>query len=153
MSNNRQENWDKTFLKMAKDLSEMSHCVSRQVGALIVKDGRILSSGINGTPQGEINCDDIFTSDFDPIDHRQWSDDHEIHGEQNSLLFAARYGISVDGATMYCTLQPCNQCIKNIMQSGIKRIVFSQYYDRVENTTEIVKRLNNLGIEYKFLQL
>lgn len=145
--------WDKSFLQIAEVLGNKSHCVSQQVGAIAVLDGRILSSGINGTPSGECNCDEIFSDDFDPVAHREWSDIHEVHAEMNMISFAAKYGVSLDGSTMYSTLQPCNQCVKNIIQAGVKRIVYAKKYRRVteKDNQIVVNRLRKLNISYEHI--
>jgi dCMP deaminase len=151
---NKQLRWDITFLKMAQLLGENSHCVSRQVGTLFIQDGRILTSGINGTAIGETNCDELFhRQHFDAVTHREWSDVHEIHAEQNALLFAAKKGISLKGSTVYSTLQPCSQCSKMLAVVGIKRIVFSNYYDRVTGSDAVKNRLEKLGIEYHHIDI
>ena len=105
---------DKFFLDVASRLADESHCISLHVGAVIVKDKRIISMGYNGTP----------TKD----QHHQWSLSNEIHAEMNALMYAAKQGISVDGCTMYVTHQPCDECIKNIYQAGIKRVVYMHPY-------------------------
>jgi dCMP deaminase len=146
----RELEWDLTFLRIAKEMGNMSHCVSRKVGAIAVKDGRILMSGINGSPAGECNCDRIFSErNFDPVKHRSWSDVNEIHAEMNLVSFAAKYGISLEGSTVYCTLEPCTQCIKNLIQVGIKRVVYSEQYDRVkeEERNFIKERLQRVNIK------
>ncbi len=124
---------DQIFLNISKEISKKSKCVSFQVGCVIVKDGRLLSSGYNGTPKGYDNCHDHFTKgEFDRTEHSKWSDENEIHAEMNSLIFAAREGITIKDSIMYCTLQPCNNCLKNIIASGIKRIVYAEKYDRAK---------------------
>lgn len=153
---NKQRKWDLFFLRTARDLGTMSHCVSRQVGAICVLDGRILSSGINGTPIGEKNCCEHFPLiGFEPKAHREWSDINEVHAEMNLTLFAAKHGVSLAGSTMYASLQPCSQCIKNIIQVGIKRIVYSEKYDRVteEQNQAVIERLANLDISYEHIPL
>lgn len=153
---NKQLKWDRTFLRIARELGDNSHCVSRQVGAIAVLDGRTLSSGVNGTPSGECNCDEIFPKiGFDPVAHRNWSDIHEIHAEMNLISFAAKHGTSLVGSTMYSTLQPCNQCIKNLIQVGIKRIVYSEPYDRVtpEDNEIVIARLSALDIKYEHMEI
>lgn len=132
---------DKLFLDIAKRLASESKCQSLQVGAVIVKDGRVVSTGINGTPNKAINCNSIRFSDSDSkqyvsdytthtvdMEHTEWSSIHEIHAEMNAILYSARKGISTEGATMYVTHEPCDQCLKNIIQSGITRIVYSEPY-------------------------
>jgi dCMP deaminase len=151
-------NWDEIFLTMALALSGASHCVSRQVGALIVKDRRIISTGINGTPTGTPNCDDIFppktSPKFNREKHHAFSTANEIHAEMNALLFHARTGGGkLDGATLYCTLQPCGQCLKNLMRSGVKRIVYAETYDLSSYSSELTQAMNQFGIELKHIKL
>lgn len=125
---------DRVFIGNAINLSYLSHCVSRQVGCVIEKDGRTLSTGINGTSSGDENCDELFPLEgFDAKAHREWSDVNEAHAELNAINWAAKHGISLDGSTLYCTLQPCLQCSKNLPAVGIKRIVFKDLYDRVDS--------------------
>lgn len=115
---------DITFINIAKIIAEESKCISLRVGAVIVKDDRIISMGYNGTVNGSINCNKAFGKEFDSEHHSEWSDSHEIHAEMNALMFAAKYGVSVNDCTLYCTHEPCDQCLKNIIQSGIERIVY-----------------------------
>lgn len=130
----KQSDWDEIFLLMAFAMASASHCVSRQVGALLVKDKRIISTGINGTPEGCPNCDEIFpprTSPlFDREKHHEFSTANEIHAEMNALLFKGKEGggYNLGGATLYCTTQPCNECLKNLVQSGVSRIVYAESY-------------------------
>ncbi len=125
---------DQVFINVGRVMSVLSHCVSRQVACVIAKEGRIIATGINGTTQGDVNCDEIFPKvGFNPVEHRKWADVNEIHGEMNAINWAAKYGLELDGATLYCTLQPCNECSKNIPAVGINRIVFGTFYNRVDN--------------------
>ena len=80
--------------------------------------------GYNGTVSGSLNCNECVGNEFTRENHSEWSDSHEIHAEMNALMFAAKNGLPVDGCTLYCTHEPCDQCLKNIIQSGIKRIVY-----------------------------
>ena len=138
---------DKNFLNIAKELSFASKCVSKQVGAVIVKDGRILSTGYNGTPAGYINCSEHWKDEYTK-DHHEWSKTYEIHAEMNAIIWAARKGISIEGATIYVTLEPCSECSKNLIASGIKRIVYEKSYEHT-NSQIISKFLkdNNVQIE------
>ena len=126
--------YKKTFLKIAQVLSENSHCVSHKVGCVIVKNNRIISTGWNGTPAGFLNCDQIFIN-YDPNisrkEHMEFSDKYEIHGEASALLYAAKEGLAVDGSEAYCTHQPCWNCLKSLIQAGIKEIYFIKKYDRL----------------------
>jgi len=141
------DNIDIIFMDIARSISKMSKCVSKQVGSVIVKDGRIVSIGYNGTPKGWINCDNVFDSEnFDRTEHHKFSENYEIHSEMNAVLFAGKSCISLEGATLYCTLEPCMNCLKNLSQSGITRIVFSDFYDLSESydekTFEMLKQAN-----------
>jgi dCMP deaminase len=109
---------DKVFINIAKETSTLSHCVRSKVGAVLVKDGNIISFGYNGAPSGMDNScekDDVTLP-------------HIIHAEVNAILKAAKTGNSVDGSTLYLTLSPCLDCSKLILQSGIKRVVYLTEY-------------------------
>lgn len=111
---------------MCEALSQESKCVSLKVGAILVKDGRIISTGINGTPTGFINCCSKFTERCD--EHTTWSLVHEIHAEMNCILFAAKNGISTNNTIMYVTHEPCQQCLKNLAQSGVVKVYYKYKY-------------------------
>jgi dCMP deaminase len=123
---------DKIRLTQAYEISKMSSCVSRQVGTIITVDNRIVSEGRNGTPSGYINCNEH--NPEHTKDHHDWSNIYEIHAELNAILWAARRGTSIDKGTIYCTTKPCVQCTKNIIASGIIRIVYSEDYPLNDNT-------------------
>ena len=124
----KQRRLDGTFLNMCLEFSRLSRCVSHQVATLIVRDNRIISSGINGTPSGYTNCDDVFKKGkpYKKNEHDEFSDVHELHSEENAILNAAKYGIALDGATAYCTLQPCFPCLQKLYVAGIRRIVYRE---------------------------
>jgi len=144
-------NKDIIYLKVAKELSIFSKCVSQQVACIAVKDDRILATGYNGTPSGYINCNEKFGQPFNRHDHHEWSLQHEIHAELNLILFCAKFGIGLNGATLYSTLQPCNDCSKNIIQSGIKRIVFSNKYDLLKDDQYTTNFLIENGVSTEYL--
>ncbi len=118
---------DKNFLAIAYEIASASKCVSRHTGAVIVKEGRIVSTGYNGTPAGYTNCRDHFKGEYTP-EHHDWSYKYEIHAEMNAIVWAARNGIAIEGATMYCTYEPCFDCVRAIIAAGLKRIVFAEKY-------------------------
>lgn len=139
-------------MQTAYHLSKKSHCVSKQVGAVLVKDGRIISMGYNGSHPGHINCCDVF--DRENIDfekHHVWSRIFEVHAEMNCLAFAAKNGINVNGCTLYVTLSPCQDCLKNMFQAGIKRIVFLVQYHRNSLPNEMMDYMSSNGIEMQQL--
>jgi dCMP deaminase len=127
------------FLKTALLLSQESKCVSYKVGCLIVKDKRILSTGYNGTAPGFPNCNTIFRKEtFDREKHHAFSDKYEIHAEMNAILFAAKNDLSIDGCELYTTVHPCDQCLKNLIQSGIKKIYYVFDYDKATINNELL---------------
>jgi dCMP deaminase len=132
------------FLKTAYLLGQQSKCVSKQVGAVIVLDGRIVSTGYNGTPKGYKNCNEQFPN-YDPkIDreaHHEWSKIHEIHAEVNAIAFAARNDIGIEGSDIYTILQPCDECLKIIIAAGIKKIYYVYPYDKVSVYNDLWDRI------------
>lgn len=125
--------WDRRFMEMAEYVGKWSSCLreGRQIGAVIVRDKRILTTGYNGAPAGLLSCQEkgycMRTRDNIPSGTR-----HElcyaIHAEQNALIQAAKLGVSVQGATLYCTHQPCAICTKLIINAGIARVVYRYPY-------------------------
>lgn len=135
------------FIRVLDELKKESKCVSRQVAALIVKDGRIISTGYNGTLRGAKNCCELHNrGTFDRDVHHQWSLMNEIHAEQNAIAVAAKNGISIEGCTCYCSLQPCNTCLLLLIQSGIKEIVYVDAYDKCHWSPDLLETVNGLGI-------
>jgi dCMP deaminase len=110
------------YLDLAKRVAEESYCKRLKVGAIIVKDGNIISFGYNGTPAGVDNCCERHGVTVAEV----------IHAEMNAILKAAKTGHSVDGASLYLTLSPCVECAKLILQSGIKRVVYLDQYRKTE---------------------
>ena len=141
---------DKNFINIAFELATASKCVSKQVGAVIVKDGRILSTGYNGTPAGFTNCRDHWNDEY-TSEHHEWSKTYEIHAEMNAIIWAAREGISIEGATIYVTLEPCSECSKNVIASGIKRIVYATPYEHTHSEV-ISKFIEDNGVIIEKLQ-
>lgn len=135
---------DKIFINIAIEIASASKCVSKQVGAVIVKDGRILSTGYNGTPAGFQNCCDYWDGKYTQ-EHHEWSKTYEIHAEMNAIIWAARKGISIEGGTIYVTLEPCSECSKNLIASGIKKIVYKKSYEHTDSKI-ISKFLSDNGV-------
>jgi dCMP deaminase len=127
---NKQAQYDRTYLAMAKTWGDLSYCERKKVGALIVKDRMIISDGYNGTPSGFENvCEDE--------DHyTKW---YVLHAEANAILKVASSTQSCQGATLYITLSPCKECSKLIHQSGIKRVVYSTPYKDLSGVTFLQK--------------
>lgn len=135
---------DRNFINIAKEIASASKCVSKQVGAVIVKDGRILSTGYNGTPSGYTNCCEHWNDEYTK-DHHLWSKTYEIHAEMNAIIWAARKGISIEDATIYVTLEPCSECSKNLIASGIKRIIYEKAYEHT-NSDVVSKFIKDNGV-------
>ena len=104
---------------MAKTWSELSHCNRKQVGAIIVKDGMIISDGYNGAPSGFDNCCE------NEAGETHW---YVLHAEANAILKVAKSTHNCTGATLYLTLSPCKDCSKLVLQAGIERVVFIHDY-------------------------
>ncbi len=129
------------FMKTAFLFADESKCVSYHVGAVIVKDKRIVSIGYNGTPPGLPNCCDVFDKDnFDTPVHTEWQKKNEIHAEMNAILFAAKKGEDIEGCELYVTDSPCNDCLKNISMSGIKNVYYLYPYHQ-EMNSDILKKI------------
>ncbi len=126
----------KLFLNICSLLASQSHCQAVKVGAVLTKDGRVISTGYNGTPPGYDNCDEFFSTNVDRTKHHEFSTRYEIHAELNCLLYAAKQGISTNEATLYTIIKPCHQCAKDLVMAGIKEVVYLQPYDREANSTE-----------------
>ena len=126
--------YDVAYLKMALEWAKLSYCKRKQVGALIVKDRTIISDGYNGTPSGFENCCE------DENNQTKW---YVLHAEANAILKISRSTQSCEGATLYLTLSPCKECSKLIFQSGIKRVVYIQYY----SDNEGLAFLKDAGVE------
>ncbi|PIP19930.1 MAG: cytidine deaminase [Candidatus Omnitrophica bacterium CG08_land_8_20_14_0_20_41_16] len=126
----KRPSWDEYFLEMAKLVAKRSTCLRRSVGAVIVKDKRILATGYNGAPTGLKHCIDIGCLRQKlkiPSGERQELC-RALHAEQNALIQASLYGISVKGSTLYSTNQPCVICAKMLINAGIKDIVIAGGY-------------------------
>ena len=135
----KQLRYDKAYLRMAREWAKLSHCVRKQVGAILVKDKVIISDGYNGTPTGFSNvCENKEGQTF-------W---YVLHAEANAITKLARTGNAAQNATLYITLSPCRDCAKLILQSGITRLVFQEKY-RDEEGLEFLQgaKINIVQIE------
>ncbi|MDD3336538.1 MAG: cytidine/deoxycytidylate deaminase family protein [Eubacteriales bacterium] len=127
------DKWDHRFMKMAYLISEWSSCFveGRSIGAVIVKDKRIMTTGYNGAPAGLKTCKErgeCLRRKMGIPSGTRAEICYAIHAEQNAILQAAKLGLSIDGATLYCTHQPCSVCAKMIINAGIRRVVYEQGY-------------------------
>jgi dCMP deaminase len=129
--------WDSYFMEIAKVVSSRSTCDRKHVGALLVRDRIILSTGYNGSIRGMPHCDDV--GHVIESGHCVAT----IHAETNAILQSARNGVRIEGAQLYTTASPCWPCFKMIANTGIQRIVFGEFY-RDERIFQVAQKL---GIE------
>ena len=125
------KSWDEYFMEIAEIVKTRSTCLRRQVGAVIVKENRIITTGYNGAPSGLKHCTEIGGCERARLNIPS-GQRHELcralHAEQNAIIQAAKLGVSIDGATLYCTHQPCSVCARMIINAGIKRVVYQEGY-------------------------
>ncbi len=122
MSATRRPDWDDYFLDIAFAVAERSTCDRAHVGAVLVSDRRILTTGYNGAPSGLPHCDEVGHLLVDGHCVRT------LHAEQNAIIQAALHGVSIGGSTAYVTHQPCLTCAKMLINAGIRRVVFAGNY-------------------------
>lgn len=131
------KDWHNYFMAIAREVATRATCDRKHVGAVIVRDKSILSTGYNGSIAGLPHCDEV---------GHLMQDGHcvrTVHAEANAIVQAAKHGVRIDGADLYTTASPCWDCFKLIAQSGIKRIFFGEFY-REERSLAMAKEL---GIE------
>ncbi len=144
----KRPNWDDYFMSITELVSSRSTCLRRKVGAIIVKEKRILTTGYNGPPQGVKHCDELGGCLRDKLNvpsGERMELSRAVHAEQNAIIQAAKYGIDINGGTMYVTNHPCFICAKMIINAGIKTIIYKEGYPD-EFAKEILKEA---GIEVK----
>ena len=142
------ESWHKTFVNITKEISTHSTCCRKKLGAILVKDKRIISIGYNGVASGQQHCEDYFfnyfsnnnvnslvfrewikTKEFYKL-HGEFSNENEIHAETNCIGYAAKEGIKTEKCIMFVSLSPCMSCAKLIVAAGIKAVYYIEKYDR-----------------------
>ena len=122
--------WNSYFLEIARTVAKRSTCLRRQVGAVLVRDKQILSTGYNGAPSGIAHCDIVGCLreklKVPPGEKHELC--RGLHAEQNAIIQAAVHGVTIDRSTMYCTHEPCSVCSKMIINAGIKKVVVAGNY-------------------------
>ncbi len=126
----RRLSWDEYFMEITHLVAKRSTCMRRQVGAVIVRDRRILATGYNGAPRGLAHCADIgcLREKMGVPSGRMQELCRGLHAEQNAIIQAALFGVSIENSMIYTVTQPCVVCAKMIINSGIKRVVFNDFY-------------------------
>ena len=133
----KRPSWDEYFMKIAQLVSRRSTCLRRKVGAVIVKDKQILTTGYNGAPRGLDHCLDIgCLREKNKINSGERQElCRGLHAEQNAIVQAALCGVNIAGSTLFCTNQPCITCAKMIINAGIKKIIYKEAYpDKLART-------------------
>ena len=119
---------DQYFMEIATVVAKRSTCLRNQVGALFVKNKRILSTGYNGAPSGLEHCDVVGCAREGVASGTRHELCRAVHAEQNAIIQAALHGISIEGATLYCTHQPCILCAKMMINARLRKVVYQQSY-------------------------
>ena len=147
------DKWDVRFMEMTRLVSTWSSCykTNRQVGAIVVRDKRILTTGYNGAPAGVASCKErgeCLREKLGIASGTRQEMCYAVHAEQNAIIQAAKLGITLEGATLYCTHQPCSMCTRIIINSGIVRVVYEQGYPDEFS----IKLFNEAGITLEKFQ-
>lgn len=157
--NYKRPSWDEYFIQIRQVVGSRGTCDRGRSGCVIVKDKRIISTGYVGAPIGLPHCDEV-GHEMHTVVH---DDNHEsrhcirtTHAEQNAIVTAARFGIALEGATLYAKMTPCYACAKMIINAGIKKVVCEEDYHAGDRTKEVFKEacveyilVNNKTTEYK----
>jgi dCMP deaminase len=144
--------WDEYFVRLVDEVASRATCDRGRSGCVVVRDKRIICTGYVGSPPGLPHCDDM------GHDMKQMVDDdgtvrhhcvRTIHAEQNAICQAAKYGLSLGGTTLYCTMEPCRVCAMLISSVGIHRVVAKRRYHAGQDTRDLLARA---GVELHILQ-
>lgn len=143
MTKHKRPSWDEYFMDVTRTVAKRATCDRGRSGCVIVKDKRILCTGYVGSPVGIDHCDEIGHEMLETHNDKGEKSQHCIrtsHAEQNALAQAARFGIAIDGSTLYCKMEPCYICAKMVINAGIKRVVAEMKYHVAERTREVFKK-------------
>ena len=143
MSEYKRPTWDNYFMEVAQTVAKRATCDRGRSGCVIVKDKRILCTGYVGSPMGVDHCDEIGHEMLETYNDKGEKSMHCIrtsHAEQNALMQAARFGMAVNGATIYCKMEPCYICAKMIINAGIARVVAEMKYHAADRSREVFKK-------------
>ncbi len=147
----RRPSWDEYFMQITHLVAERSTCLRRKVGALLVKDKRILTTGYNGAPSGLKHCLDVgcLREKMNIPSGQRQELCRGLHAEQNAIIQAAIMGVKIDGATLYCTTFPCVTCAKMLINANIKKIIYaSGYPDELSEEMLAEAGIDLIKIEY-----
>lgn len=154
--------WNDIFKNMVLDVSKRSTCARLQVGAILVKEGRVISMGYNGVTKGEKHCIDHFYDEFkktnfssydDYLSSQEFKDEHHLystrkeqHAEQNLISFCSKNGINTNNSELYVTHSPCIHCAKMLYAAGISKVYYIYPYERDMSGVEFLEE-NNITCE------
>lgn len=141
----KRQSWDEYFMGIAELVARRSTCLRRRVGAVIVKDKRILTTGYNGAPRGITHCEKAgcLRGKMGIASGERHELCRGVHAEQNAIIQAANFGVNIEGATIYTTHQPCFICTKMLINAQVKKIIYKEAYpDRLA-----IKMLKEVGIK------
>lgn len=144
--------WDEYFIQMMDTVATRATCDRGRSGCIIVRDKRIISTGYVGSPSGLPHCDDVGHLMKQVIDDDGTTRQHcmrTIHAEQNAICQAAKHGISLEGSTLYCKMEPCRVCAMLIISCGIKHVVAKARYHAAQETREMFAQA---GVSLKVLE-
>ena len=125
------DKWDQRFMELTEQVGSWASCIRRKVGAVIVREKRVMTTGYNGAPAGISSCierGECLRQKMNIASGTRAELCYAAHAEQNAIIQAARYGVNISGATLYCTHQPCVICAKMIINAGITRVVYKEGY-------------------------
>lgn len=142
--------WDEYFFEIARQVATRSTCLRRQVGAIIVKDKHILATGYNGAPAGVVHCLEVgcLREQLGVPSGERHELSRALHAEQNAIVQAAHHGVQINGASIYCTHQPCSLCAKMIINAGIVEVFFDEGYPdemAIDFFTQTGVKLHRMG--------
>jgi len=148
----KRPSWDDYFIHLTREVAKRSTCDRGRSGCIVVKEKRILSTGYVGSPPGMPHCDDVGHLMHSVVNEDGSLSRHCIrttHAEQNAIAQAAKFGISLDGGTLYCKMEPCYSCAKLIVTVGIKRVVCERRYHAGKLTRDLFKKA---GVKLEVLE-
>ena len=135
--------WDEYFMEVCRAIAKRATCARGRSGCVIARDYLLLGTGYVGAPRGLPHCDDV-GHQFKKVQHEDGSISQHcvrtVHAEQNAICQAAKRGISIDGATLYCKMTPCRTCAMLIINCGIKRVIAEKRYHDSADSIEMFKQ-------------
>ncbi len=151
LTDGQRPNWDRYFLDLCEAVSKRATCDRGKAGCVIVMDKRIMTTGYVGAPAGLPHCDEVGHDMRKVINHGDKITMHcvrTLHAEQNAIIQAARFGIPLEGATLYCKMTPCRTCAMMIINAGIKRVVCERRYHADQDT---INMFTEAGVALKIV--